>query len=185
MSRYYNDPFRPRRHQPFSGRKARPWTTSANCRRLYEKLRTQYERQGVELAEAEQQLEIKSEVLQKQTTGPETARGGARLRQSRPAGTQTKRPRTNPAPAKVDWADRYARLQAEMENLRKRWEQRFASEIHGGAPPDPVGHAAAGRSPGDGAEPCRLPGRCIRREIRRQHPRHAASLSGHACAAMA
>ena len=94
---------------------------------LYEKLRTQYERQGVELAEAEQQLEIKSEVLQKQTEDlkqleAELVFAKAALQEP------DEKAEDKSGAGEVDWADRYARLQAEMENLRKRWEQRFAAE---------------------------------------------------------
>ena len=124
MSRYYNDPSYQRRAA--SQRAQGP--TIEDFRTLqenYDKLRVEYERQGSELAEAEQQLQIKHEVLEKQSDDmraldAELVFTKAALQQAQDEEADRKED--------VDWADQYARLQAEMENLRKRWEQRFASE---------------------------------------------------------
>jgi molecular chaperone GrpE len=126
MSRYYNDPFRPRR--PASQRnQAVTLADYQELREAFEKLRAQYERQGTELAEAEQQLEIKNEALQRQTEDLKQLE--AELVFARAALQETEsEDETATDSGDDDWADRYARLQAEMENLRKRWEQRFASE---------------------------------------------------------
>lgn len=126
MSRYYNDPFRPQRPAP----QRTQGPTLDDFRKLQEahqNLLAQYERQSTELAEAEQQLEIKTEALKNQTEGLKQLE--AELVFTRAALQDAdEKAEASSKEDEVDWADRYARLQAEMENLRKRWEQRFAQE---------------------------------------------------------
>lgn len=126
MNRYYNDPFGQRRT-----RQRPQGPTLEDFRALqerFEKLRAEYERQSAELTEAEQQLQIKSEALHKQSEDMKEL--DAELVWTRAALQQqeTEHQEEEETSAEVDWADRYARLQAELENLRKRWEQRFAAE---------------------------------------------------------
>lgn len=133
MSRYYNDPYRPRRPAP-----QRPQVPTLDdfraLQEAHEKLRAQhealgaqYERQGTELAEAEQQLEIKNETLQRQTADVKQLEAELVFTKAALQDVDEKA-QASPKEDEVNWADRYARLQAEMENLRKRWEQRFAQE---------------------------------------------------------
>ncbi len=88
-------------------------------------LQKKIEQQSHELAEAQKQLAIKNEALQKYRE--ETKKLDAELVFAR-AALQQEEGRAAQTGDESDWAEKYARLQAEMENLRKRWEQRFASE---------------------------------------------------------
>ena len=127
MSRYTNDPYRRRRATVQGTQKI----TLDDYRALHEsylKLRAEYERQGKELAAAEQQLQIKNEIVQRQTEDikkldTELIFARAVLQQSEEQADQE-----STASGEVDWAEQYARLQAELENLRKRWEQRLSTE---------------------------------------------------------
>jgi molecular chaperone GrpE len=80
-----------------------------------------------ELAEQRRELEIKGEALHRQTADlkqleAELVWAKAALQQQDKAADPE-----NGAEAQ-SWRERYLRLQAELENLRRRWEQRFAHE---------------------------------------------------------
>jgi molecular chaperone GrpE len=89
-------------------------------------LQAKLEQQSRELAEAEKQLAIKNEALQKYSE--ELNKLDAELVFAKAALQQQDKSAEQVEEDEVNWADKYARLQAEMENLRKRWEQRYASE---------------------------------------------------------
>lgn len=133
MSQYYRDPYRGRR---LSQRQAQG-TIMADYQkvvRAYQQLSEQnaqleseIERQGKELAEAQKQLQIKSEAIKRQKE--ELQKLDAELLFTQAALKQQDESEADRSTADdTEWADKYARLQAEMENLRKRWEQRFAVE---------------------------------------------------------
>ena len=126
MSQYYNELARQRRAA--AQRSQGPTLDDyRNLQQMYEKLHAEYERQGTELAEAEQELQIKNDALHAQAQ--ELKQLEAELVFAK-AALQQEEEEANEASSEADedWADRYARLQAEMENLRKRWEQRHATE---------------------------------------------------------
>jgi len=89
-------------------------------------LQAKMEKQSLELAEAENQLAIKNEALKKYSE--ELKKLDAELVFAKAALQQQDESAVKGEEDDVNWAEKYARLQAEMENLRKRWEQRYASE---------------------------------------------------------
>ena len=98
----------------------------------YEKLRAAYlelkpsaDAQAKALAARSSELAIKDEALHKQgedlkQTQSELMWAKAALKSAETA---------NAEPDRESWQDRYTRLQAEVENLRRRWEQRASAEI--------------------------------------------------------
>ena len=90
----------------------------------YEALKTRFDEQGKELHNTKTELGIKNEALHKQAeefrkTEAELVFAHAALadvqKQLDDLGGQS-------------WQERFLRLQAEVDNLRKRWEQRYAAE---------------------------------------------------------
>jgi molecular chaperone GrpE len=84
------------------------------------------EQQAKQLAEQSNELVIKGEALQRQ--GADLKQTEADLLWTRAALEQAQKEMS--AAEEEDWRDRYATLQAEMENLRKRWEQRYTAQIN-------------------------------------------------------
>jgi molecular chaperone GrpE len=79
------------------------------------------------LAELKRELEIKDEALRRQgdalkQTEAELVWAKAGLQQ------QERQEQQKNSPEEMSWRERYIRLQAELDNLRRRWEQRFESE---------------------------------------------------------
>lgn len=96
-------------------------------------LQSQVERQAAELKEVRQELEIKSEALHKQAdalkeTESELVWARAALQQQE---SQQEKVKQASESEELPWKERYARLQADLENMRKRWEQRFQTEVTG------------------------------------------------------
>ena len=94
-------------------------------------LQSQVERQAAELKETRQELEIKTEALHKQAealkeTESELVWAKAALKQQN---AQEEAHEEQTAAEEASWKERYARLQADLENMRKRWEQRFQNEV--------------------------------------------------------
>ena len=90
--------------------------------RAHEELQAAFERQSKEVAKLQQELQIKNDALHQQ--GADLKNLEAELVWTKAAVQQQQA-----SPEKQeDWAERYARLQAEVDNLRKRWEQRFATD---------------------------------------------------------
>jgi molecular chaperone GrpE len=122
MSRNYYDPTARRRTAVQRGQGQPSLDDYRALQAAYEKLRAEYERQSKKLAEVEQELQIKNEALGRQNADlknleAELVWAKAALQQEGQSDTE-----------EIDWEDRYTRLQAEVENMRKRWEQRFATE---------------------------------------------------------
>lgn len=87
-------------------------------------LKTAFENQKQELARLQQELEINKDALRRQ--GADLKSMEAELLYTRAALQQQE---GQAAPEQENtWAERYAALQTEVENLRKRWEQRFEVE---------------------------------------------------------
>jgi molecular chaperone GrpE len=79
------------------------------------------------LTETRRELEIKDEALRRQgealkQTEAELVWARAGLQQ------QQRQEEQKNSPEEASWRERYIRLQAELENLRRRWEQRFETD---------------------------------------------------------
>lgn len=89
-----------------------------------EELKATIERQKQELAEKNKAVEIKSEALSRQTSDMKQI-------EAELVWTKAALQQMQSAPKSDDghhWEERYLRLQAEMENLRRRWEQRYEAD---------------------------------------------------------
>ncbi len=82
------------------------------------------------LTEARRELEIKSEALHRQNADIKQmeaelvwARAGVQQQEKQEQGIKDAQ-----AAEETSWRDRYVRLQSELDSLRRRWEQRFATE---------------------------------------------------------
>lgn len=140
MSFYYNNPYGRRRAVPGS---QNPGPTLEDYRAVtaaYQELQAQSERQAQELAlrqrelaeknqqftEQSRELGIKTEALQRQ--GADLKQVEAELVWAKAALQQQERSDQEEGAEGATWRERYMRLQAELDNLRRRWEQRFAVE---------------------------------------------------------
>lgn len=79
------------------------------------------------LVEARRELEVRDEALRRASADQKQAE--AELLWAR-AGLQQqeKQEQAKNSPEELSWRERYVRLQSELENLRRRWEQRFETE---------------------------------------------------------
>lgn len=84
------------------------------------------EEQTRRLDEQKSALAIKDEALQRQ--GADLKQTESDLLWTRAALEQAQKERENADSDK--WQERYVSLQAEVENLRKRWEQRYTAEVN-------------------------------------------------------
>lgn len=150
MANYY-DPYGPRRRAASQGGQHKPtlddYERLANAYRelegkhqdllaRYQRLQKQYqalqdqtEEQAARLHQAEQALAIKEEALQRQqadmkATESELIWTKAALQQQ----DQAQQVKKNEE--EQSWKEKYLRLQAEMENMRKRWDQRAQQQIN-------------------------------------------------------
>lgn len=77
------------------------------------------------IAELRRELEIKDEALRRQSA--DLKQMESELMWAR-AAVQQQEKAAEPDEEELSWRERYVRLQAELDNLRRRWEQRFATE---------------------------------------------------------
>ncbi len=115
-------PYRRRPPEPRSGPTLDDYQALAAA---YAELKPQAEALAQELAARKSELAIKDEALQKQgadlkQTQSELMWTKAALQSAEAAGAD---------PDRENWQERYMRLQAEVDNLRRRWEQRSTDEI--------------------------------------------------------
>lgn len=89
----------------------------------YRNLHSRYDQQSVELKSKDRELAIKDEALQQQ--GKDLKEAEAELLFLR-AAVQKSQSEESDEPT---WQQRFENLQAEMEQVRKRWEQRLAMEV--------------------------------------------------------
>lgn len=135
MSYPYNR--RPSRPQP--GRSGHPLPTGAGptladyerLAQAFEELKARYQQQEAELDQARKELqqvqtdlEIKNEALHRQSE--DFKKTEAELVFIRAAWEDANQKLA--AGGDQEWQDKFLRLQAEVDNLRKRWEQRAATE---------------------------------------------------------
>jgi molecular chaperone GrpE len=93
--------------------------------KAYQELKAQFDAQTQELAKRSRELEIKGEALHKQAQ--ELKRVETELVFTRAALADAQKQAEELAGGE-DWRERFARLQAETENVRRRLEQRTADE---------------------------------------------------------
>ena len=93
--------------------------------RAFEDLKVRLAQQQDKLEETSRELEIKNEALHRQSADLKSLE--AELVWTRAALEKNAQDIESKA-GEDDWEDRYTRLQAELANMRKRWEQRFATE---------------------------------------------------------
>jgi molecular chaperone GrpE len=90
----------------------------------YHDLATRYEQQGKTLEGKNSELAIKNEALQRASADVKQLESNLQW-----TNTELEEVRKQLAEAQAgNWQERYAELQSEVENLRKRWEQRYAAE---------------------------------------------------------
>lgn len=99
----------------------------------YQALTTVYEQQQVQIQQQNEQLAIKSSAIQQQTE--DIKRLDSEVLWTRAALDQAQQvieEATNGVAAsdEAGWQEKYVRLKAETENLRKRWEQRSKDQAH-------------------------------------------------------
>jgi molecular chaperone GrpE len=145
MSFSYNNPYGRRRAAPgYQGGGAPQRLTLDDYQALaqaYQQLQAQADQQKLELAarqrelgeknrelaEKQRELEIKREALQRQSA--DLRQMEAELVWTKAALQQQDRSAAEEDGGEgLTWRERYLRLQAELENLRRRWEQRFELE---------------------------------------------------------
>lgn len=138
---YYNNPYGRRRAMAGSQASGPTLADYQAVAKAYQELQAQAQQQAQELAlkqralaekenelgEKNRELAIKSEALQRQSADlkqleAELVWTKAALQQ------QDRAARQDEGAEGATWRERYTRLQAELENLRRRWEQRFALE---------------------------------------------------------
>jgi molecular chaperone GrpE len=128
--RYASDPFGRRRRAPRTGGQGLPTLEDyQTLAQAFQELKNKYEETRQQLAETSRELQIKDEALRRQTTDMKQMESelvwtkAALNSQDPPAAKET----VTDEDAAV-WRNRFLRLQAEVDNLRKRWDQRFANE---------------------------------------------------------
>jgi molecular chaperone GrpE len=124
----YNRPRRPM--PPNHGPGQRPITPAdiENFVRAYEEQTKRLEEQSKTLHNTKSELEITKEALHKQSE--EFKRVETELVFTRAAleDAQKKLDEAAPGAEEQSWQEKYARLQAEVDNLRKRWEQKAGAD---------------------------------------------------------
>lgn len=96
----------------------------------YQELKAQLESTRQQLNETARELQIKNEALHRQSADLKNLEG--ELVWAKAALNSQEPRRSTPAEKSgdedADWKDRFLRLQAEIDNLRKRWEHRLENE---------------------------------------------------------
>lgn len=78
------------------------------------------------VADLRREVEIKDEALRRQ--GEALKQADAELVWARAGLQQQEKQEQKNSSEELSWRERYARLQSELENLRRRWEQRFETD---------------------------------------------------------
>ncbi len=94
--------------------------------RELENARRELATQSQALADVKRELEIKNEALHRQ--GETLKQVEAELVWARAGLQQQERQEQQNGAEDATWRERYIRLQAELDNFRRRWEQRFETE---------------------------------------------------------
>jgi molecular chaperone GrpE len=126
---YPNDPRRYQRGVRRTGLEPQPTPTIEQYEQLvaaYRDLKARHEQQTKTLEEKNTELGIKDEALQRQ--GADLKQLESNLLWTRAALEQAQNEAQKAQ--EENWHERYLQLQAEVDNLRKRWEQRYTAEIN-------------------------------------------------------
>lgn len=129
MSYMYDPRYRRMRPgQPVQRAQAQQMPSYEELAAAYLNLNAKVEAQAKELEARKTELAVKDEALHKQ--GQDLKQTEAELVWTRAALQQAQQEKDAQLQEgkQEDWQERYARLQADVENLRRRWEQRFADE---------------------------------------------------------
>lgn len=127
MSYLYDPRNRRRSANPASGTRPGELPTLEDFAALaqaHRELAAAFEAQKKELAARTAELAIRSEALHKQ--GEDLKQTQSELMWTRAALEQGQKAQGEPN--QENWQERYLRLQAELEDLRRRWEQRYADD---------------------------------------------------------
>lgn len=127
MSYLYNSRNNRRRPPITDSAAGAPTPTLADYEALaeaFQELKTRFDEQGKTLQNTKNELEIKHEALHRQSE--DFKKLEAELLFTRAALEETRK--MFEENGDQSWQEKYTRLQAELDNLRKRWEQRFAVE---------------------------------------------------------
>lgn len=126
MSYLYNSRNNRRRHVPASspGQTVPTLADYQVLAQAFEELKTRFEEQGKTLHNTKSDLDIKNEALHKQSEEFKSLE--AEIVFLRAALEDAQQQVTTAE--ETTWQEKYVRLQAEVDNLRKRWEQRFGTE---------------------------------------------------------
>ncbi len=128
MSYMYNRPRRPA--PPSQARSQRPITPAdiENFVRAYEEQQKRLEEQTKTLQNIKSELEITKEALHKQSEEFRNLEAEMVFTRAALEDAQQKLQEPSISAEEQSWQEKYVRLQAEVDNLRKRWEQRSAAE---------------------------------------------------------
>jgi molecular chaperone GrpE len=128
MSYMYNRPRRPA--PPNQGRGQGPITPAdvENFVRAYEEQQKRLEEQSKTLHNTKSELEITKEALHKQSDEYKKLETELVFTRAALGDAQKKLEKVSLSAEEESWQEKFVRLQAEVDNLRKRWEQRAASE---------------------------------------------------------
>lgn len=140
--RYYRDPYGRLRVAPTNQARSAPGNTGRVTLEDYQKLMQAYQalqqqvaqqaedgaagkQAQTTIAELRRELGIKDEALRRQSA--DLKQMESELMWAR-AAVQQQEKAAEPDEEDLSWRERYLRLQAELDTLRRRWEQRFANE---------------------------------------------------------
>ena len=126
MSYLYNNPYNRRRPAAAGGGQS-GLPTLEDFQKLalaYEELKQRTDEQAKQLKDKTTELGVKDEALHRQSEDMKRLETEQVFLRAALADAEKKLAESEDS----DWQERYVRLQAEVDNLRKRWEQRAATE---------------------------------------------------------
>lgn len=127
MSYMYNRPRRPA--PPSQGGQRQPTIEDyLQLAQEYKQQKAALEEQARTLQNTKSELEITKEALHKQSEEFKKLETEMVFNRAALEDAQKKLAEPAPNPEEITWQEKYVRLQAEVENLRKRWEGRAAAD---------------------------------------------------------
>lgn len=130
---YSGDPFGRRRRPPTGGQPGRPTLEDFQAlAKAYQELKQSHETAQQQLVEIGRELEIKNEALQRQSADFKNLQSELVWAKAALSSQEPRRP-TGQSDNHADgdgpeWKNRFMRLQADFDNMRKRLEQRLETE---------------------------------------------------------
>ncbi|MBX3015023.1 MAG: nucleotide exchange factor GrpE [Caldilineaceae bacterium] len=97
--------------------------------KAYRELQARWVEQGKVVKEKEIEAQAKDEVIKRQGDDVKQLEGNIKKLETELLWTRAAQQEKKAAPDEESWQERYHRLQAEVDNLRKRWEQRYESSV--------------------------------------------------------